>query len=160
MDLVELPRLKLAFTSREDHAGNINLYSIDHADLYITNKRPHMIGKILEGIPHSLVMSNSQHELSVLVAVLSPVRPIVESQPFTTELVLDRQDDEWYNGLSQKYFIYPIHVSLSFLMTKGVDTVLYLILLRFLNRQYDHVFRLAGGDWNLRWNRFLFRKIY
>ena len=71
--IVELPRLKLAFTSREDHAGNINLYSIDHADLYITNKRPHMIGKILEGIPHSLVMSNSQHELSVLAAVLSPV---------------------------------------------------------------------------------------
>ena len=81
------------------------MYSIDHADLYISNERPHMIGAILEGIPHSLVMSNSQRELSVLVAVVSPVRPVVESQPFTTELVLDRQDEKWYNGLTQKYYI-------------------------------------------------------
>ena len=30
-------------------------------------------------------------------------------------------------------------------MTKGVDTALYLMLLRYLNRQYAHVFRLADS---------------
>ena len=44
IDSVELPRLKLAFTSRTDHEGKNNLYSIDHADLYISNERPHILG--------------------------------------------------------------------------------------------------------------------
>ena len=58
-----------------------------------------------------------------------------------TELVLaDIQDDEWYNGLSENtLFIQFMFFKLD---DKGVDTVLYLILLR-CNRQYDHEFHLA-----------------
>ena len=29
--------------------------------------------------------------------------------------------------LSQRYFLYPIHVSLSFLMTKGLESAMYLL---------------------------------
>lgn len=42
------------------------------------------------------------------------------------------------------YFLYPIHVSLSFLFCSTLSASLYLMLLRFLNRSYEEVFRLAS----------------
>lgn len=39
IDLVELPRLKLAFTARMDPDKQIRLYSMDHADLFVSNER-------------------------------------------------------------------------------------------------------------------------
>jgi len=145
VDLVELPRLKLSFTARPDHLGNIRLYSLDHADLFVSNDRNAMTTKMLEGIPHSLLMCNTQGETSVLVPVVSPRRPMYYSQPFSTALVLHRTDALWNSKLTQRYFLYPVHVSLSFLMSKGIDSGLYLLLLRFLHRDYVNVFRLADS---------------
>ena len=70
IDLIEMPRLKLFFTTRFDDEGVLRLYSIDHGDLYITE--PSFIkGDILAGIPHSLVMSNIRGETQVTVAYIS-----------------------------------------------------------------------------------------
>ena len=65
IDLVELPRLKLAFNARLDHEGVLRLYSVDHVDLYITNERNDMTKKMLAGIPHSLLLSNVRGETQV-----------------------------------------------------------------------------------------------
>lgn len=145
IDLVELPRLKLSFTARPDHMGVIRLYSLDHADLYVSNERSVMTNRMLDGIPHSLLMCNTQGETSVLVPVVSMRRPQVYSEPFSTWMVLHRMDTDWNSTLSQRYFLYPVHVSLSFMMSKGIDSGLYLLLLRFLNRDYTSVFRLADS---------------
>ena len=37
----------------------VRLYSVDHADLFITNERNSMTTELLAGIPHSLLLSNS-----------------------------------------------------------------------------------------------------
>ncbi|KAH9261268.1 hypothetical protein BASA81_000972 [Batrachochytrium salamandrivorans] len=84
-------------------------------------------------------------ETSVLVPVACLRRPVISNQPFSTWLVLDRANVEWHNALSQRYFLYPVHVSLSFLMSKGIDSGLYLLLLRFFHRDYLQVFRLADS---------------
>lgn len=145
IDLVELPRLKLAFTARLDDMGQLRLFSVDHADLFISNERNHLTTAMLDGLPHSLVMSTLQGEMQVLLPVVKPVRPSIKGEPFSTSIVLDRNDKSWNLALSQRYFLYPVHVSLAFLMTKGFDTALYLMLCRFLHRDYEAVFRLVDS---------------
>ena len=83
-----LPRLKLTFTAREDHEGVLRLYSVDHVDLYVTDEYNEMTTKMLESIPHSLLMTNVRGETQVLVPVITPHRPEIVVEPFTTFLVL------------------------------------------------------------------------
>eukprot|EP00744_Colponema_vietnamica_P004831 GILI01007158.1.p1 GENE.GILI01007158.1~~GILI01007158.1.p1 ORF type:complete len:1056 (-),score=346.73 GILI01007158.1:456-3395(-) len=142
IDLVELPRLKLSLTARLDHHGVMRLYSIDHSDLFVTHESSDLVSKMLSGIPHSLIFSNVQGELSVLVPVIQPVRPAILAQPFSTFIVFNRSAFVLFN---QRYFMYPVHVSCSFLLTKGINSALYLMLLRLLHRDYDECFRLADS---------------
>eukprot|EP00750_Incisomonas_marina_P014138 INCI17609.11.p1 GENE.INCI17609.11~~INCI17609.11.p1 ORF type:complete len:5029 (+),score=1065.32 INCI17609.11:298-15384(+) len=137
---VELPRLKLVFEPRDGR-----LYSVDHADLFISNDRHELITNLVSGIPHALILSNAQDEKQLLVPVTCPARPLIRSQPFSTRLVMDREAELWYSSLTQRYYLYPVHLSLSFLMTKGVNSALYLLLLRFLNRDYSAVSSLVDS---------------
>ena len=139
--VVSLPRLKLTFQAL--HADNtVRLFSVDHADLFITNVR-NETSAMLAGMPHSLLLSNSNDEMSVLVPAWPPVRPQIEAMPFSTELVLDRTDLLWTSQLEHPYYMYPVHVSLSFLYSTTLASAMYLMLLRYLNRQYAAVVRLA-----------------
>eukprot|EP00808_Paulinella_micropora_P025052 g59667.t1 len=142
---VELPRLKLNFTEKTGQDGVLRLYSVDHVDLFICNERPAPICHLMQGLPHSLLMSNREGEKQVLVPVLPPVRPRVGTQPFTTQLVLDRSQDKWLSALSQRFYLYPVHVSLSFLIPQGINPSLYLLLLRFLQRDYAAAYRIADA---------------
>lgn len=110
IDLIELPRLKLSFTARPDHLGVLRLYSVDHVDIYITNERNSLTSKMLAGIPHSLLLSNVRGETQVLVPVIPPYRPFIGAEPFSTFIVLNRKAIP----LSERFFLYPVHVSLSF----------------------------------------------
>lgn len=142
IDLVELPRLKLSLTTRPDHEGVLRLYSVDHVDLFISNdNRDAMTTKMLAGIPHSLIFSNVRGETQVLVPVIPPIRPQIASEPFSTFIVLNRKKIP----LAERFFLYPVHVSFSFFMTKGLNSALYLMLLRFLHRDYATVFRLSDS---------------
>ena len=49
---------------------------------------------LLRGIPHCIILSNSNRELSVLVPNIRPVRPRIVSSPFSTEIIIDRLTDE------------------------------------------------------------------
>ena len=136
VEFVELPRLKLAFKEHKDHKGLPQLYSLDHADLYICNEASTQIDDLLRGLPHSLVMRNTQGEKFILVSTAKLVRPRIMSSPFTTRLVLDRNDTMWTDMMGTGYYVYPVHVSLSFMITTGLNSALYLLLARFLARDY------------------------
>jgi hypothetical protein len=73
----------------------------------------------------------------VLVPSFPPARPSISTRPFSTELVLVREDHGWRRCLDQPYFMYPVHISLSFLYSTTLASALYLLLLRFLNRDYQ-----------------------
>ena len=105
LDLVELPRLNMSFHERKDGAGKTQLYSIDHADLFVSNIRTSLVEKLLRGIPHSLVLQNSNSELQILVPSLRPVRPAIGSSPFSVELVIDRSDDAWLLNCDTNYYL-------------------------------------------------------
>ena len=120
----------------------MRLYSVDHADLFISNER-NETSRMLEGIPHSLLLSNSNGEMSVLVAGWPPCRPAIQAAPFSTDLVLDRADTKWFGRLEHPYYVYPVHVSLSFLYSTTLASALYLLMLRYLHRQYKEVVRLV-----------------
>jgi hypothetical protein len=96
---------------------------------------------MLQGIPHSLILSNVRGETQILVPVIPPMRPKIESEIFSTFIVLNRLEIP----LAERFFLYPVHISLSFLLTKGLNSALYLMLLRFLHRDYADVFRLADS---------------
>ncbi len=136
LSFVVLPRLKLTFAVRTV-GGVPRLYSLDHSDFYITNERTDTAVELLRGIPHSLLLSNANSELQVLVPSFPPARPSVATRPFSTELVLVREDRSWRSCLDQPYFMYPVHISLSFLYSTTLASALYLLLLRFLNRDYQ-----------------------
>ena len=140
--IVTLPRLKLTFQARR--VGEVvRLFSVDHADLFITNDCDALTASLIAGIPHSLVLSNSNGELSLLVAADAPVRPNISSIPISTELVIDRHSRQWAAALENPYYLYPVHISLSFLYSTTLASALYLLLLRYLNRQYQAVVRLV-----------------
>jgi len=146
VDLVQLPRLKMTFQARTDvRTGELRLYSVDHADLFVSNARDDLTLTLIKGIPHSLLLSNAMGEIQILVPSIRPVRPPIMSSPFTTELVLDRSDTDWQNSLDTCYYLYPVHVSLSFMFSPTLASALYLLLLRFLHRDYDAVFRLVDS---------------
>ena len=141
VDLVELPRLQLTLTER-----NGFLFSIDHSDLRVCSEayllqRPEVV-KLCQGIPHSLVMVNSNEEPHVLIPLVRVVRPAIGSSPLTTELVLDRVN---WGGLATKYLLLPVHISLSFLQTPSLASALYLLNLRFVNRDYGDCMRLVSS---------------
>ena len=77
----------------------------------------------------------------VLVPVIPPVRPVIGNEPFSTFILLNRNEIPQ----SEKFFLYPIHISSSFLLTKGLNSAVYLMLLRFMHREYAEVFRLADS---------------
>lgn len=77
----------------------------------------------------------------VLAPVVKIARPLIYSEPFSTFIVLNYLE----MPLSERFFLYPIHISLSFLLTKGLNSALYLILMRLLHRDYTTVFRLADS---------------
>merc|ERR1711871_1729103 len=97
---------------------------------------------MLMGIPHSLLLTNVRGETQVLVPVITPKRPIIRYEPFSTFIVLNHSD---VLKRAERFFLYPVHVSLSFLLTKGLNSAVYLMLLRFIHREYVDVFRLADS---------------
>ena len=146
IDLLELPRLKLNFQSRRDEKGVMRLYSLDHVTLCISNERSALTSKLISGLPHSLLLSNANGEVMVLVPCIHPVRPTIGTAPFSTELVLNRANKEWNDAVQDvRYHLFPVHVSLSFMFTPSLSSALYLLLLRFLHRDYAEVFRLANS---------------
>ena len=64
---------------------------------------------------------------------------------FSTAIQVKRSESSWYEQLDTKYYLYPVHVSLSFIFTPTLASALYLLFMRYLNRNYGEVFRLVGS---------------
>ena len=99
---------------------------------------------LLDGIPHSLVLENLDGDLSILVPAFLPKRLRDGGEPYSPEVIFLREK-KWLENMKVRHYLYPIHLSLTFLFTPTLSSTLYLVLLRFLNRQYAEVFRLADS---------------
>ena len=69
----------------------------------------------------------------------------IASDPFSCEIVLLRdQSNGWESPKPiNRHFLYPLHVSLTFVNTPTLQAALYWLLLRYLHRSYEDVAQAA-----------------
>ena len=145
VDVIELPRIQISFYSKRDLDGKVRIYSKDHFGYFISTVKDAMIGKILDGIPQSLVLENLDGDVAILVPATLPRRLKHATESFSTEIMYVRRDKQWLSNMKVRQYLYPVHLSMTFLFTPTLSSALYLLLLRFLNRQYSEVFLLADS---------------
>ena len=79
-----MPRLSLSFQMRRDDHGVLRLFSIDHSDLFVSNMRTADLERLIQGIPHSLLLANTNDQVQVLIPAWKPVRspePLTHQPP-------------------------------------------------------------------------------
>jgi hypothetical protein len=145
ISLVEFPRLNLSFRATYSDLDGMRLYSEDHAGLFVSNFRAPKIDAMLDGLPTSVLLENSHHEFSILLpSGTKPSRPVVDDASFATSFILERSNAEWLRNLGDvRHYLYPVHPCGAFLATTTLPSTLYLLLMRFLARQYDQVAHIA-----------------
>ena len=96
-----------------------------------------LVQKLLQGLPHSVLLEDAKGGFHVLLpAATLPMRHQQPGATFASELVLERSDQGWLQALGDvRHYLYPIHLSKAFLFTPTLASALYLLLLRFLDRQ-------------------------
>ncbi len=140
VDLVELPRLRMVFKAREGR-----LYSLEHDGMFISNSRSKGVAKLVEGLPNSLILENEKGEFFVVVASASkPFRPEIHGRPFSGDILFNRGDASWLQGLGSnvRHLVYPVHISQGMFGTPTLFSALYLLLMRLMARQYGRAFRM------------------
>lgn len=72
--VVELPRLGLTFRAKEVVPGDpaTRLYCDDYDGYFISNVRSPALERLAEGLPHSIILENADHDLFLLVAAAKP----------------------------------------------------------------------------------------
>lgn len=82
IDVVELPRLGLTFRSREVIPGErmTRLVCDDYDGYFISNVRSPALSRLAEGLPHSIILENADHDLFLLVAAAKPGKSLIPSR--------------------------------------------------------------------------------
>ncbi|CAJ1416719.1 unnamed protein product, partial [Effrenium voratum] len=147
--LIEMPRLLLSFSVKRAADGSRGLWSMDHAELSVPLGPPTFArtqaAKLLEPMPHSLLLQTANQQFFALLPNIKVHRPHVGSDPFSTELVLERGNEDWWARAKNKTFLYPVHASRSFLQTPTLASALYVMMLRWMHRDYRGVAALVSG---------------
>merc|ERR1711871_895079 len=135
--LIELPRLRLSFKTRKDRDGKIRTYSCDYGDLFVSDNQSnaHTIG-----MPRVLVLEDLRGRQFLLVPNWKLSRPKILTRPLSTLLVTSLRKEEW----ETRHFIYTVHSSGTFLITKTLAASLYLAVLRIHSRQYVQAARVIS----------------
>ena len=163
-EIIELPRLKLTLrVERELPSGEYRLYSTDHDRQFVPDLSSSGVERggsgldrqvagparaLAASIPHALLLCSANEEYTIVVPNVMMVRPVVQDQPFSTDLVLVREGEEgakWHATAQTKYFSYPIHVSNAFLQPPSLASALYLLVLRIQARDYAGASTLIGS---------------
>lgn len=145
VDLIELPRLGVSFTSRTDAAGITRLYSSLHVGMYLSLKWSATVDKLLAPFPHGLVLENIDGEMAVMVAATLPQRAKITTGG--ARLLFCHAppvSDSGVVGVVPHYY-YPIHLSGMFFFTTTLESALYLILMRAVHFLYSDALQLADA---------------
>lgn len=146
IDLIEFPRLQLTFERVCDTSGQARFYATDYVGYFVSSHRCPATASLIQGLPHALMLETITGDLALLVpAATRPSRQLPSpGDMFSTGVFMDRRNDTWLHNMPVRHYLYPIHISRLFLFPPTFASSLYLLLMRFLHRQYDNVFRLAA----------------
>ncbi|CAE7585777.1 unnamed protein product, partial [Symbiodinium sp. CCMP2456] len=144
--VLQFTRLGLTFFIQGEE-GKQRLVSADFGNLSVPQAPiAEQVAKLLAGVPHSVVLCDEMQALHVLVPQALPVRPAVKGRPFTTDIVFEKLNKfgkQWSSKAKVTYFKYEVHVSKGFLIAPSFSSAMYLLLLRFLARDYAGVCSLV-----------------
>jgi len=140
---IEIPTLHIGFKSQFNNHNEIQLYSIDHNDLYISNIRSPQLDTLMKGIPHGLLFQTLHNDIQILVPTFRADRVYIQSAPYSTEVVVSRGAEYLLESLP--YVMYPVHTSHSFCFLPSLTAALQLLHLRWLARDYEVVVQLLDS---------------
>lgn len=151
IDLIELPRVNLSFQAKAvtsvDGTVDHRLYSNDYDGLYIATSAEarERVEKLLPDISHFIVLQNADSDLFVLMPSCAlPRRLVIDGSHLSVQVILDRRNQDWNTNLGEvRSYLYPVHTSQSFLVTPGLASSLYLMVLYFITGNYTQVFRMV-----------------
>ena len=150
---IELPRLFLTFRARAAADGTVRLLCEQHEGYFVSSRRSPEIGRLLDGVPHSLLLERDDGALSVLVSAGARPRRIGSAGPnagpgahlFPSVLKLECANEAWLANLGPtRHYMCAVHLSGGFLFYPTLAAALYMLLLRLLARQYEAVGALAS----------------
>jgi hypothetical protein len=142
VDLIEFPRLRLSFTVKDG-----KLWSDDHSGCFVSSFRSDEINSLLGGIPNSILLEDRSRQHSILVpANAKPARPNDPGAPWATAVMLTRSDETWLENLSDvRHYMYPVHLSGTFVITSTLPSALYMLVLKWLSRKYEKAYAMIDS---------------
>ena len=79
-------------------------------------------------------------------ALAKPTRLADEAEPLAAQSLLARHVDEWEAGVpGVRHYLYQVHRSGAYLGCSSLAATLHLLLMRWVDRDFEGAFRLAGG---------------
>ena len=136
IQMIELPRLQLRFQPK-----NNALHLVDQAGWFISLDKK----KNLFPNESCLLLQTEQQEYQYLVANHDLYRPTVARTAFPTRLLSNRGSIGWLNVMESRFYIYPVHLSQTFIQPKTLSATFYYILMCFYERQYVKTFELIAA---------------
>eukprot|EP00043_Microstomoeca_roanoka_P005858 m.58502 g.58502 ORF g.58502 m.58502 type:complete len:4257 (-) comp13155_c0_seq1:39-12809(-) len=109
-----------------------------------TNVKYKYLKQLIQGIEHSWLLENGTGGFMLLMPNHDLYRLPLEGEPFPTQIMADRSSIGWQTTMDTRYYLYPIHQSHQHLICTTLASTLYLILIRFLTRNYMDAFQLIG----------------
>ena len=147
--LIELPRLRLSFSVvREtcgEGGGRALLRCNEHPGLVLGWLECERLHALLRGLPHALVLTSEAGDVAVLLSALcKPCRLVAPNEPLHTQMLLARHLPSWMAQLpSSRHYLYSVHPSRTYLSPPSLAAALYLLLLRWLARDFEAACALA-----------------
>lgn len=146
VDIIELPRLRLAFTVVDRGSGSERLVSVEHPGLHVCSASTARIQRLLAGLPHALLLESAEGDAFVLLSALAkPCLLSDATNPLFAQLLLATHAPGWIDALpATRHYFYPVHRSGTYLSPPSLAAALYLLLLRWLSRDYEAAFALCA----------------
>ena len=150
VDLVELPRLRLSFrvvySVAPSGEARARLASVEHPGLEACLPRNDATKALLRGVPHALLMTSGEGDVSILLPALAkPCLLSEQSNPLTAQLLLATHAAGWAEALpAVRHYLYGVHRSTAYITSPSLAATLYLLLLRWISRDYEAAFTLCA----------------
>ena len=146
LELLELPRLHLSFDVRRGGDGQVQLHSREHPGFFLGWMKSERHRALLRGLPHALLLLNEAGEAHVLLsAMCKPCRLTDPADPLQTQLLLARHSRGWADGLTGvRHYLYAMHRSGAYLTPPSLAARIYLLLLRWLARDFEGVYQMCA----------------
>ncbi|UKK01646.2 hypothetical protein MACK_002464 [Theileria orientalis] len=164
IDLIEYAKLGLTFRLDATKANSNRYICDEYNGLYLNygdvNASP-LTSRLIRGLENSLLLSDDDGELYILVSTVRCPMRVYPNVPQSSvaaqtiynyllglgwpELVYDGHNTNWLNNLDSRHYLYKVHTSRCFLFVPTSSSLLYLLMCRFLDRQYEQVCRLSSN---------------